>query len=44
MAFAMVALAPAMAMQPFRALHQPTLAKQGVGLLSVGAFFAINVG
>jgi hypothetical protein len=43
-AFACLALAPVMASDGFRKQHAATMSKQGIGLLLVGAFFAVNIG
>lgn len=44
MAFSFLALAPIMMMPSFRPLHVPALKQQGMGLVAVAAFFALNVG
>lgn len=44
MAFSFLALAPIMMLPQFKRKHAPTLQKQWLGLVAVGAFFAVNVG
>lgn len=44
MAFSFLALGPVMLTGSYRELHRPTLEKQWVGVLAIGAFFTVNVG
>ncbi len=44
MAFSFIVLLPVMATKGFRELHRPSLERQWLGLMSVGAFFAVNIG
>lgn len=44
MGFSFLALLPMMLSEAQRELHMPTINKQGLGLLGVGVFFAVNIG
>lgn len=43
MLFSFLALSPLMGLRPYRDMHMPTFKKQWLGLLAIGALFAVNV-